>query len=789
MIELEISTGKSRSDTNWKVEYLTWDELVKRLRRVRRTGETVAEYDRMTPQAKMRAKDGPAFVGGMIRGGRRLARNVESRSLITLDADHVSSLEDFLFDVDIALLGNAYVIYSTHSHRPTKPKLRLIVPVSRRMAPDEYGAVSRKIAEKIGITYFDKTTFQVNRLMYFPSCSKDAEPFFHEVVGEPLDVDAVLAEYDDWHDVMSWPRHPEEQKVLKRTTTQKVEDPRTKEGIIGIFCRTFSIEEGIERFLSDVYEPGTMPHRYSYVHGTSVNGLQVFPDQELVYSHQDSDPIADGRTYNLFDLVRVHKFGHLDEDVNPHTPDAKRPSHLAMERWVSELPEVKKQIIAERQAEYEVIAEGIESKEQEEAGEPDDESWIKELEIHPKTGKILPTSKNIELILSNGIWKGVLAYDDFGNTEVILKDLPWRKRKQPQYEYEPWLASDDKRLQHWFGVTYGIYSEKNIRNAFVEIAHRNEFHPIKNFIERQPWDGIPRAETVFIDYLGAEDSPYVRAVTRKMLLAAVTRLYQPGCKFDYMLVLVGPQGAGKSSLLAKLGQKWFSDSLKTFENKEAGEHLQRGWIFEISELAAMKKSEIEEVKAFLSKTEDRYRVAYDRVVSEFPRKCVFFGTTNTKEFLHDMTGNRRFWPVEVDPERRTKNHWTDMTEETVQQIWAEVLTWYRAGESLELDDATRAEALQRQEDHLDVDPREGLIREWLEEEETDEMGRPTGQKRQRVCAVQVLVECLGKRRNEITIWDARDVIAILRRIPGWRERKGKAKMPGYGAQRVFERLP
>lgn len=774
-MEIDISFGKHRADTNWKNEYLTWEEFVKRLRNVRRTPETMTDYDRMSTPERGKIKDGPAFVGGFIRGGRRKKESVESRSLITLDADNAD--EDFIFAAELALGGHTFAIYSTHSHRPNKPKYRLIAPANRRMTPDEYTAVSRKIAEKIGMNYFDRTTFDVHRLMYLPSCSKDADPVLIVYEGDPIDVDEVLAEYEDWQDVMSWPRHPGERKALKTAET-KVTDPRTKQGIIGLFCRAYSIEEGLETFLSDVYAPGSQPHRYTYVHGTSANGLQVYPDQELAYSHQDSDPIADGRAYNLFDLVRVHKFGHLDDDVKEYTPDAKKPSHLAMERWAAELPEVKKLAIAEKQAEFEEMVEKFDE---------EDDSWKEGLEIHPKTGQILSTAGNIELILSHGQWHGVLAYDAFGNTEVIRKALPWRDRERPNRKYEPWLAADDKRLQHWFSKVYGINSGRAILNAFTEVAHRNTFHPIKEYLESYTWDGVPRAERIFITYLGAQDTHYVRQVTRKMLLAAVTRLYNPGCKFDQMLVLIGPQGAGKSSLLAKLGREWFSDSLRTFDNKEAGEHLQSGWIFEISELSAMKKSEIEEVKAFLSKTEDRYRVAYDRQVSEFPRKCVFFGTTNTKEFLRDVTGNRRFWPVEVDPSRAEYSHWGHLSDYLVGQIWAEVLTWFRSGEGLELDHEARKEAEKQQAAHMENDPREGIIQEWLESEELDELGRPTGQKRQRVCAAQIWVECLGKKRGDLRPWEAKEIVDILRRIPGWKERKGRSVIPGYGKQTVFDR--
>lgn len=781
-MELDISFGKHRADTNWKNEYLTWDEFVERLRKVRRTSETMAEYDRMSTPARGRVKDGPAFVGGFIRGGRRKKENVESRSLITLDADHAD--DDFLFTAELVLGGCAYVVYSTHSHRPHKPKYRLIAPTNRAMSPDEYAAVSRKIAEQIGMHYFDKTTFDVHRLMYLPSCSKDAEPIFLEYEGEPVDVDAVLAEYDDWRDVMQWPRHAEEKKG-PQVIGKKPEDPREKPGIIGLFCRAYTIEEGIEKFLSDQYVPGSMPNRYTYVHGTSANGLEIFPDQELAYSYQDSDPVADGHTHNLFDMVRIHKFGHLDEHF-PDNSGGVRPSQTAMEHFAASQSEVKRLAMIERQKEFAEMFEADDDSEEESEGD----KWMELLERHHKTGEILSTPSNIEILLSHGEWKGVLAYDAFGNTEVIRKDLPWRKRERRDVDYEPWLAEDDRRLRHWLGKKYKIRGANVVIDAFTEVTRKNRFHPIKEYLESQVWDGVPRLERVFIDYLGAEDNHYVRQVTRKMLVAAVKRLYEPGCKFDQMLVLIGPQGAGKSSLLAKLGRKWFSDSLRTFENKEAGEHLQSGWIFEIGELSAMKKSEVEEVKAFLSKTEDRYRVAYDRQVSEFPRKCVFFGTTNTRDFLRDSTGNRRFWPVDVHPEKAKYNHWVHLTDELVGRIWAEALHLYKAGEPLELDEEANKEAERQQVLHMETDPREGIIQEWLESPIQDEWGDNTGEEvyRTRVCAAQIWVECLGNKKGTMRPWEAKEICDILRHMPGWRERKGRARVPGYGVQTVFERV-
>lgn len=779
MQELDISFGKHRADTNWKPEYLTWAEFVDRLKKVRRTKETMSKYDKMNTIARGKVKDGPAFVGGLVRGGRRKKENVDTRSLITLDVDHADN--DFLFMVELVLGGTAYVVYSTHSHRPDKPKYRLIAPADRLLIPDEYAATSRKLAEQIGMEYFDKTTFDVHRLMYLPSCSKDADPVLEIYEGEPLSVDNMLAEYHDWQDVMSWPRHSGDNGP--NLSGKKAQDPREKQGTLGLFCRAYTIEEGIETFLNDIYTPGSMPNRYTYASGTSGNGLEVYPDQELAYSHQDSDPIADGRTYNLFDLVRVHKFGHLDERVKEFTPDAKKPSHVAMEHFVAGLSEVKRLKMSEIQETFGDLVSD------EEEPDPEDGSWEDELECHHKSGNVLPTAGNAELILLHGPWRNVLAYDAFGNTEVIQKALPWRSRERSGRTYEPWLGADDKRLQHWFAKVHKINSAKTIQNAFTEVVHKNTFHPIKAYIEDLKWDGVSRADRIFTVYLGAENSHYVRQATRKMLLAAVTRLYHPGCKFDQMLVLIGPQGAGKSSLLSKLGREWFSDSLRTFENKEAGEHLQSGWIFEIGELSAMKRSEVEEVKAFLSKTEDRYRVAYDRQVSEFPRKCVFFGTTNTRDFLRDTTGNRRFWPVEVNPEQAELSHWDHLTDEIVRQIWAEVLHWFKAGETLELDNEAREAAERQQEAHMESDSREGLIQEWLETPVSDEMDRPTDDLRARVCAAQIWTECLGNKRGSLRSWEAKEIMDIMRHISGWEERKGKAKVPGYGVQRVFERLP
>lgn len=773
---LEISFGRNRSDTNWKPDYLEWSEFIEQLK-LRRTTETMAAYDKMTKADQGKVKDGPAFVGGLIRSGRRKKVNVESRWLITLDADYAD--DDFTMDVDLVLGGRAYLIYSTHSHRPDRQKFRLVVPVDREMSPDEYAAVSRKIADQIGMDYFDKTTFHLHRLMYFPSCSKDAEPIFEVAGGEYLNVDEVLDEYIDWTDILEWPRHNEENTDPLINGKQQ-QDPTTKRGVVGLFCSTYSIDEGINLFLADQYEEGAMENRYTYIYGSSANGLEVFPDQALAYSHQDSDPIADGHSKNLFDLVRIHKYGDMDDNVKANTPGNKYPSYEAMQEYIYELPEIKRALIDKKTEsvndDFDVIPD--------DESEEDPDAWKDDL-MYTNKGNLVSNASNLELLLSNGHLKNTLAYDDFKNREVVLNDLPWRK-KSPFQTYEPWLGADDAELRHYLGKRYDVKSANVIRDAFTHVTRDNAFNPIHDYLEAFEWDGVERLDTLFIDYLGAPDSEYTRTVTRKMFMAGVVRIYEPGTKFDEMLVLIGPQGCGKSTILAKMGKQWFSDSLKSFDSKEAGEYLQNSWIFEFGELSAMKKAEVEEVKAFVSKTTDMYRVAYDRVVSEFPRKCVFFGTTNNFDFLKDQTGNRRFWPVSLTPERATKNLFTDLTDELVGQMWAEAKHYCEKGEPLTLPPHVKKVATETQDAHMEDDPRVGWIMNYLETPIDDDFAEEP-EIRTRVSAAEIWEECFQRKKGDMRTWDAREICGILRNIPGWKD-VGKQRFRGQGTQRAFDRM-
>lgn len=236
------------------------------------------------------------------------------------------------------------------------------------------------------------------------------------------------------------------------------------------------------------------------------------------------------------------------------------------------------------------------------------------------------------------------------------------------------------------------------------------------------WDKVPRLDTLFIDYLGAKDTAYNRAITRKAFTAAVARAMTPGCKYDNMVILSGPQGIGKSTLLDKMSRGWFNDSIRTFEGKEASELLQGVWMVEVSELDAFRRTDVARIKQFLSLRADRFRAAYGRNVKELPRSCVFFGTTNTSDFLQDTTGNRRFWPIDVGEQRRTKSVWRDLYAE-IDQIWAEAVMRWQCGEPLYLSGAIEEDAKIKQEEHREASSREGVVREFLERKVPDDWNK------------------------------------------------------------------
>ncbi len=785
-MKFKISTGNSRKDKLWKQKEVSWDEFVKRLSQTTVTSETQVEYRKMKKYQQDNVKDVGGFVAGELKEGRRRKENVLSRSMVTLDMDYADDAEAIASNIEM-LYDYACCIYSTHKHTPEKPRLRIIIPLSRKVSADEYQAVSRMVAKEIGIELFDDSTYEPNRLMYWPSTSSDGEYFFRVIEGEFLNPDSILSLYKDWKDTSSWPVSSRQTAIIEKAM-KKQEDPLKKDGMVGAFCRTYSITEAIEKFLPDVYEPSLMPDRYDYIPADSTAGVVIY-DDKYAYSHHATDP-ACGKLLNAFDLVRMHRFGHLDEDA-----DEKKqlPSYKAMVEFCIQDEEVKRQLAKEREEEVE------------EEFEIEDDDWQLSLELN-KNGSVKDTPTNILIIMRNDPRLKGIAYNQMTHLIDVNGELPWEQVKPG------WNDTDHAHLKMYFDRHYGIWSPTKVKDALLSAASERVFHPIRDYLDSLPvWDGTERVDTLLIDYLGAEDNSYTRAVMRKTLVAAVARIYEPGTKFDYILVLNGPQGIGKSTFFAKLGGKWFSDSLTVSDmrDKSGAEKLQGYWILELGELAGLRKMDVETVKSFITRTDDKFRQSYGINVENHPRQCVIVGSTNsTSGFLRDVTGNRRFWPVRVSG--GTKKVW-EMTE--IDQIWAEALAKYRGGEQLILTGEVEQIAYEEQRDAMELDDREGIINDYLETllpENWDSMDlyerksflagqsefgteMPVGKvKREKVCVLEIWCECLGKDQSNLKRLDSYEIIGILKRIGGWESytgnKQGQTRFSIYGNQKTFCRV-
>lgn len=781
-MKLYVSTGNSRMDKKWNGQELEYEQFRDRLATTYRTSETIQQYKNLPKAKQDDIKDVGGFVLGRLKDGRRKKDCVISRSAVTLDMDY--GTPDIIDQLEL-FHDMKCVLYSTHKHTPEKPRLRLIIFLSREVTADEYGAISRKLAGDIGIELFDDSTYEPSRLMYWPSTSVDGEFIFKEIEGQIINPDEVLARYTDWQDLSSWPVSNRSRTIVQRDI-KKQADPLTKEGVIGAFNRTFTVTTAIDTFIPDVYKPSAMSGRYDYIPADSAAGVVVYEDK-FVYSHHATDP-ACNTLMNAFDVVRIHKFGDLDAKAAEGIEPNKLPSFKAMQDFVINLDAVKLTLAKEREeiAKLEFTA---------------DEEWRSALEYN-RRGELVNNLKNLLLILQNDEHLKALVFNELGDGMEIKGDVPW---KHPS---KFWRDADDAQLISYIDLSYGNFSARNYDIAVSKVVDDRSYHPIKEYLASLPeWDEVPRVDTLLIDFLGATDNVYVRAVTRKTLCAAIARVMKPGCKFDTMLVLSGPQGKGKSTLIAKLCGEWFNDSLLLSDTKDktAAEKLQGYWILEIGELAGLRKTDLETLRGFLSRQNDIYRAAFGRRATPHPRQCVFIGTTNADSYLRDITGNRRFWPVKV-PGGVARGSW-ELTTDEVSQIWAEALHYYNQGEQLHLTKDLEGMAVHEQREAMEQDEREGMVRDYLEillpnnwdnitlyerrnfinGSEFEGEHHVGTVKRKRVCNMEIWCECFGKERGNLRRQDANEIIAIMSNIDGWSKAEVKMRFSIYGVVKGYTR--
>lgn len=791
---IDLATAHSRIAKKWRNRHWLWSELLQRCSETKRTGETAAEYARMSKEEQSNVKDVGGFVGGYLSGGIRKNANVMYRTVATLDIDYgtVNVWDDFTM-----AFGFAAMIYSTHKHSSKTPRYRLVFPLSRQVSPAEYEPLCRKIAAEIGIDLFDDTTYELPRLFYWPSTSKDADFVFDYQDGPACDVDAILSQYVDYKDVSAWPLSSREGDVIAHEI-KKQGDPTEKPGVIGAFCRAYSIEDAIDTFLSDKYEKTGHDGRYTYKLGSVAGGLVCY-EGKFAYSHHETDP-ASKQLCNAFDLCRVHLFGAQDEGSRA-LDVTRKPSYAAMQEFAAKDKAVKLLMARER---AQAAADDFDGLDDAELPEDYNDEWKAELE-YTKSGKLLCNIANIILILENDpALAGHIVHDLFTGMDSAKDGLPWNKNANQ------WTDTDDANLRVWLEKHYDITGKEKIADALTAVLTRHSYHPIRDYLNGLTWDGVPRLDRIIIDYMGAEDSELNRAMSRKHFVAAVARVFNPGCKYDYCLIMSGAEGIGKSTLLRVMGGRWFNDSITTLEGKEGMEQLRRAWVVELGELSSIKRSDVEQVKAHLSKQVDIYRAAYARRVLEHPRQCVFCGTTNEALFLKGDTGNRRFWVIPVVAELRKYKDWSEAIRRDRDQLWAEAVHYYKLGEPLYLSEELEAQAKQRQQDFNDDndDPIVAMLDKYLNTllpvnwdtmdiqarrsflRDPDPLQAEGTVKRDKVCAAEFICEQLGKDMAD------KDYKYLCRRVskmigdrPEW-ERVSSTKHAAklYGTQRGFRRV-
>lgn len=813
--KLLIAVGRSRKATMWQNKEILWSELLEKLSHTTCTRESEAEYANLPKAERDEIKDIGGFVGGYLKNGKRSNGSIVSRSLICLDADRGDA--DLRSDLELTC-PFTYALYSTHSHTAKKPRFRIVIPLDRDVTPDEYAAISRRIADNLTLSRFDPTTFEATRLMYWPSTPEDGEFIFDYIPGPLCNADTILATYADWHDTSLWPTSAPMDDTLRKHVG-KAEDPLTKRGLIGAFCRAHPISQLMDTILKDQYAATLSHDRYTYVGGTTTGGLVVY-DDKFAFSHHATDP-ACGKLCNAFDLVRWHFFAPGTVSTTGHNVKDEKASIAMMQEYAASDPATKVQLAKDRQEElmsdfgpldtsatppsYNPPSGGGGAGGTPPAGEtPEADKWLEKLD-YDKSGKVKNTLVNLLLILQHDPMLRGIVFNQLSDGMEIRDDIapvPWK------HPTKFWRDADDDQIISYIEQRYGAFSNRNYDIAIGKVADDRSYHPIREYLSSlPPWDGARRVDTLLIDYLGSPDNPYVRTVTRKMLVAAIRRIFHPGCKHDSMLVLSGPQGIGKSTLIARLGGEWFSDSLSLSDthDKTAAEKLQGYWILEIGELAGLRKAEVEVLRSFLSRQNDIYRAAFGKRATPHLRQCIFFGTTNEEQgYLRDTTGNRRFWPVHT-PGGGTRHSW-ELTREDINQIWAEAKYLYDQGEKPMLDDEVAELARTAQREAMETDDREGLVLEYLDKllpEDWAKMDTSTRRgflrndpfnggdkvgtvKRQTVCVMEIWAECFGRDPGSIRKPDRSEILSILAKL-GWKNGVASPQRTAYGVQKCYSR--
>lgn len=749
--EIDIATAPRRTSKQWKNGRVTRDELL-------RWVANPADH-----------KECGGYLLGKLTGPRRINKNVAHRSAIVVDVDKPDEI--FLTQIDVAFPYDS-IWHSTYSSTAEDRRYRGIIFTDRDMTPGEYPAAVKQVMEDLGAHQFDTTSAEVARFMYKPSASDPAEYEWLAIDGDPIAVDGLVQTADI-------PDH-----ILK---TKR--DPFSLKGVAGTFNRAYpNLDELVEAYSLPYVHQGA--DRWLLAGASSVAGMGQVSDG-LWYSHHANDP-AHGYAQTAFDLVRIHRFGDLDAGATDKTPVNKLPSYVAMAKLAAEDPRVKASVLDD----LDDISTPAATPPTGPAATPPDPNWRNKLSVNPSTGAFNDDVNNWNLIRRHDEVFRLLSLNEMTAGVEVTGDLPWRSKDDPS---ETFGRNDRTELRAHIERTCGFKPERMHLDDLVNAtAARQAHHPIRDYLKSLEWDGVPRIETCLP---GVKPTEYTRIVARRVLLAAVARVMDPGCKWDHMLVLYGKEGLGKTYWLQKMS-KGFYASLGRIGDKDTLLSMQRSWIMIADEAHALKSTSFDAQKEFLTRTEDTFRRPYDVEAQTVKRHSIFVGTTNDKNLLTQQEGNRRFLPVTVEEQV----DFEALTDEYIDQLWAEAVTAYQLGEQWHLTESeTRLAAAAREDFTLD-DPKVGMVEEYLDtavpkswpNKAPDERAfwfrmrgedtmEPGVDRIDQVSAVQIMVEAFGRKAGEWREEDLRSVTDIMNRMPDWTEAPGKQEVPMYGQQKVWRR--
>lgn len=706
MKKYKITTFKSRFVSEGTLTEKTLEEIYNAFKhKVKRTKEKLNEYVNADKATKLQIKDVGGYIGGETEGNKRTNNVRIKRQLLTLDID---TKRPNIFPYLERNIHFYCIVHSTHSHTPDENRLRIIAPLSREVSEDEYQALGRKVAYDIENArletnqgLFDETTFQANRLMFFPSVPSDGE-YICELLNldmtteeQPvIDVDKVLDSYLDKNDVYEWFKPEKQDEVQMGKSALENKNPLKAKGMVGAFNRTYTISQAIEKFLSNVYQK-ERNGRYTFIGGESHGGGIILENDTIFYSHHGTDP-ANSYYRSAFDLVRIHKFGSYDSGFTPEKElesavVEKSDSFTKMIEFCRSIPEVVEHSDAnislarrlEQQEQYvnDHWLDAEPDKPEEEKSEKD-KSWLVQLD------GLKSNAAKLDIIFSNDDTIGNLFYFDTFRANICFQRKPFWHR-----DFVDGQALQDKDMAHirvHLDKVYGVRGEKAIDDAIVVEADKIQKNKVLDFFEGLKWDGTPRLDTFFEEFFKVAPNPFTKVAFKHWLVGAVSRIFRAGAPMDMLLIIKGRQGIGKSLFFKKLAtldfgkpaDHLYSDTKIDFDKaKDSYEQLEGIWIYEWKELAGMNMSEQESIKAFVDKTEDKFRRSYGRRNVEIKRRVAFGGSTNESTPLRDRTGNRRFLVLEAqnnqnecyikDPKK--------FTQELRDQLLAEAIHLYKEG--------------------------------------------------------------------------------------------------------------